>query len=127
LTIAIDKFTLRDTFACYNSLLKTKSLLEQKSRWQMYSISGFQPFFVPPPITCRYFLWRKIRADIFYEGKFVPLFSIKENTCRYFLLKHFQAKVNDNLFCSGSGFRDKTLYSGNCLIEHRCMEQTAYW
>jgi len=32
LTIAIDMFALRDTFACYNSLLKTKSLFEQKSR-----------------------------------------------------------------------------------------------
>jgi len=41
-------------------------------------------------------------------------------------IKHFQAKVNDNIFCSGSGFRDKTLYSGNSLIEHRFVEQAAY-
>jgi len=43
-----------------------------------------------------------------------------------FSIMHFQAKVNDNIFCSGSGFRDKTLYSGNRLIEHRFIEQTAY-
>jgi len=30
--------------------------------------------------------------------------------CRLFPTKHFQAKVNDNIFCSGSGFRDKTMY-----------------
>jgi len=30
------------------------------------------------------------------------------------------------MICSNSGFRDKTLYSGNRLIEHRFIEQTAY-
>jgi len=42
-----------------------------------------------------------------------------------FSIKHFQAKVNDNIFCSGSGFRHKTLYSGNRLTEHRFIEQTS--
>jgi len=27
-----------------------------------------------------------------------------------FSIKHFQAKVNDNIFCSGSSFSNKTLY-----------------
>jgi len=43
-----------------------------------------------------------------------------------FSTKHFQAKVSDNIFCSGSGFRDKTLYNGNLLTEHRFIEQAAY-
>jgi len=50
LTIAIAKFALRDTFACYKSLLKTKSVFEQKSRWRMYLISGFQPFLYRNPL-----------------------------------------------------------------------------
>jgi len=50
LTIAIDMFALRDTFACYNSLLKTKSLFEQKTRWRMYSTSGSQPSLYHDPL-----------------------------------------------------------------------------
>jgi len=43
-----------------------------------------------------------------------------------FSIKHFQAKVNDNICYSGSGFRGKTLYCGNLIIVHRFIEQTAY-
>jgi len=43
-----------------------------------------------------------------------------------FSIKHFQTNINDNIFCSGSGFREKTLYSGNRLIEHRFIQETAY-
>jgi len=43
-----------------------------------------------------------------------------------FSVRHFQAEAKDNIFCSGAGFRDKTLYSGNRLIEHGFIEQTAY-
>jgi len=47
--------------------------------------------------------WRMcifVNCDLFFPAFVGSLFSIK----------HFQAKLNGNIFCSGSGFRDKILY-----------------